>query len=115
MAADNMICDGNWKPARRHMRCDNFHPRCEEQDESANHAIFECPISLQACTLSSTPSTPNIFFLSQYFHKLGLPIMEEKGIEDPAMDRDSYLWIIWYLCKGRNDKLFGEIDRTLWS
>lgn len=41
--------------------------------------------------------------------------MEEKGIEDPAMDRDSYLWIIQYLCKAQNDKLIREIDRTLWS
>ena len=29
----------------------------------------------------------------------------------PEDDRDSYLWIIWYTWKARNDKLFIGIDR----
>lgn len=29
---------------------------------------------------------------------------------EPEDDRDSYLWIIWYIWKARNDKLFRDID-----
>lgn len=32
-------------------------------------------------------------------------------IEDPELDKDSYPWIIWYLWKARNDKLFRGISR----
>ena len=28
------------------------------------------------------------------------------------MDKDPYLWIIWYIWQARNDKLFREIDRN---
>ncbi|KAG5388759.1 hypothetical protein IGI04_030300 [Brassica rapa subsp. trilocularis] len=33
------------------------------------------------------------------------------SIGDPKMDKDHYPWIIWYLWKVRNDKLFIGIDR----
>ena len=32
---------------RRNMRCDNYCPRCDDQEESVTHAIFECPPTLQ--------------------------------------------------------------------
>ena len=47
--------------ARRNMRCDNYSPRCGEPEESVTHAIFECPPALQAWSLSSTPTSPDIF------------------------------------------------------
>ena len=33
------------------------------------------------------------------------------SIEDPDIDGNPYLCVIWYLWKGRNDKLFRRIDR----
>ena len=33
------------------------------------------------------------------------------SIGDPKMDRDHYPWIIWYLWKVRNNKIFIGIDR----
>ncbi|XP_056841628.1 uncharacterized protein LOC130494839 [Raphanus sativus] len=30
---------------------------------------------------------------------------------EPELDRDPYPWIIWYIWKARNDKLFRGIDR----
>ena len=33
---------------RRNMRCDNYCPRCGEPEETVTHAIFECPLALQA-------------------------------------------------------------------
>ena len=46
---------------RRNMRCDNYCPRCGTPEETVTHVIFECPPALQACELSSTPSSSEIF------------------------------------------------------
>uniref|UniRef100_A0A0D3E7G7 Reverse transcriptase zinc-binding domain-containing protein n=1 Tax=Brassica oleracea var. oleracea TaxID=109376 RepID=A0A0D3E7G7_BRAOL len=46
---------------RRNMRCDNYCPRCSDQEESVTHAIFECPPALQVWSLSSTPTSPDVF------------------------------------------------------
>lgn len=35
----------------------------------------------------------------------------KNAIEDLKLDRDPYLWIIWYLWKTINDKLFRGISR----
>ena len=53
--------------ARRNMRCDNYCPRCGEPEESVTHAIFECPPALQAWSLSSTPTSPNLFPVSSIY------------------------------------------------
>ena len=36
---------------------------------------------------------------------------EKNNIIEPEQDRDPYPWIIWYIWKGKNDKLFRGIDR----
>ncbi|KAG5375249.1 hypothetical protein IGI04_039845 [Brassica rapa subsp. trilocularis] len=35
----------------------------------------------------------------------------KNDIEDPELDKDTYLWIMWYIWKVGNDKLFRGIDR----
>ncbi|XP_013624943.1 PREDICTED: uncharacterized protein LOC106331160 [Brassica oleracea var. oleracea] len=69
---------------RQNMRCDNYCPRCGEPEETATHAIFECPPALQVW---------------------------KNDIAVPELDRDLYPWIIWYIWKARNDKIFRGIDR----
>ncbi|XP_048613351.1 uncharacterized protein LOC125587199 [Brassica napus] len=76
----------------RHMRCDNYYPRCGADDESVNHAIFECPPAIQTWAHASTPMPPTIF-------------------PSGKLDRDPYPWIIWFIWKSRNNKLFKGIDR----
>ena len=34
---------------------------------------------------------------------------------EPEDDRDPYPWIIWYIWKAKNDKIFIGIDRIRWS
>ena len=35
----------------------------------------------------------------------------KNDIVEPELDRDPYPWIIWFIWKAKNDKLFKGIDR----
>ncbi|XP_022558258.1 uncharacterized protein LOC111206163 [Brassica napus] len=96
---------------RRNMRCDNYCPRCGEVEETVTHAIFECPPALQVWSLSSTPTGPNIFPLSSVYANMDYLFWRKNSIIGPEQDRDPYPWIIWYIWKARNEKLFRGIDR----
>ena len=96
---------------RRNMRCDNYCPRCGETDESVTHAIFECPPALQVWSLSATPTSPGIFPLPSVYTNMDYLFWRKNAIIEPDQDRDPYPWIIWYIWKARNDKLFRGIDR----
>ena len=66
-------------------------------------------------------SNPNPATIVPYHESLcehWLSFLEENDIEDPELDKDPYPWIMWYIWKARNDKLFRGIDRdpleTVW-
>ncbi|XP_048615701.1 uncharacterized protein LOC125588412 [Brassica napus] len=96
---------------RRNMRCDNYCPRCGEIEESVTHAIFECPPALQVWSLSVTPTSPGIFPVASVYTNMDYLFWRKNNIIVPDQDRDPYPWIIWYIWKARNDKLFRGIDR----
>ncbi|XP_033131796.1 uncharacterized protein LOC117126793 [Brassica rapa] len=96
---------------RRNMRCDNYCPRCGDVEETVTHAIFECPPALQAWSLSSTPTGPNIFPVSSVYTNMDYLFWRKNSIIGPEYDRDPYPWIIWYIWKARNEKLFRGTDR----
>ncbi|XP_033132135.1 uncharacterized protein LOC103836135 [Brassica rapa] len=98
---------------RRNMRCDNYCPRCGELEEYVTYDIFECPPSLQVWSLSSTPTSPYIFPLPSVYTNMNYLFWRKNSIIEPEKDMDPYLWIIWYIWKARNDKLFRGIDRDL--
>ncbi|CAN7001733.1 unnamed protein product [Brassica oleracea var. botrytis] len=93
------------------MRCDNYYPRCGEPKKSVTHVFFECPPALQAWSLSSTPTSPNLFLVSSVYTNMDYLFLRKNGTIEPAQDMDPYPWIIWYIWKARNDKLFRGIDR----
>ncbi|XP_048605537.1 uncharacterized protein LOC125583041 [Brassica napus] len=97
--------------ARRNMRCDNYCPRCGDLDESVTHAIFECPPALQAWTLSTTPTSPEVFPLPSVYANMDYLFWRKNSIIELEQDKDPFPWIIWYIWKARNDKLFKGIDR----
>ena len=97
--------------ARRNMRCDNYCPRCGELEESVTHAIFECPPALQVWSLSSTPTGPGIFRVPSVYTNMDFLFWRKNAIIKPDQDRDPYPWLIWYIWKARNKKLFSGIDR----
>ena len=63
---------------RRNMRCDNYCPRCGEPEESATHAIFQCPPALQAWSLSTTPTSLHIFPVSSLYANIDYLLFEKK-------------------------------------
>ena len=50
-----------------HMRCDNHCPRCGADDETINHAIFECPPALQTWAHTANPTPPTLFPSGSHF------------------------------------------------
>ncbi|CDY31787.1 BnaC01g27430D [Brassica napus] len=93
------------------MRCDNYCLRCGEPDESATHDIFECPPALQVWSLSATSTSPDIFLVPSIYANMDYLFWRKNNILGPELDRDPYPWLIWFIWKARNDKLFRGIDR----
>nr|VDC96486.1 unnamed protein product [Brassica oleracea] len=93
------------------MRGDNYCPRCGEPEETITHAIFECPSAIQAWALSSTPSSSQTFPTSSIYTNMDYLFWRKNCILEPENDRDPYPWIIRYIWKAGNDKLFRGIDR----
>ena len=79
------------------MRCDNYCPRCGEPEEFVTHAIFECRPALQAWSLSATPTSQDIFPLSNIHANMDYLFWRTNNIVEPELDRDLYPSIIWYL------------------
>ena len=93
------------------MRCDNHCPRCGADDETINHAIFECPPALQTWAHATTPTPPTLFPSGSQYTNIDYLFWRKNDIEDPKLEKDPYPWIIWYIWKARNEKLFRRIDR----
>ena len=70
---------------RRNMRCDNYCPRCGELEESVTHAIFEYPPALQAWSLSSTPTSPDIFPLPNVYTNVDYLFWRKNNIIEPEI------------------------------
>ena len=87
-------------------------PRCGADDETINHAIFECPPSLQTWVHAATPTPPPLFLTTSHYANIDYFFWRKNDIEDPELDKDPYPWIMWYIWKARNDKLFRGIDRV---
>ena len=94
----------------RHMRCDNHCPRCGADDETINHAIFECPPALQTCAHATAPTPSTLFPTTSHYANIDYLFWRKNDIEDPELDKDPYPWIIWYIWKAKNDKIFRGID-----
>ena len=99
---------------RRNMRCDKYCSRCGEPEETVTYAIFECPPALQAWTLSSTPSSSQIFPVSSVYANMDYLFWRKNNIMKPEDDRNPYPWIIWYIWKARNDKSSGDPLELVW-
>lgn len=61
---------------------------------------------------AATP-TPSVFFPSaSHFTNMDYLFYRKNDNEDPELGKDPYPWILWYIWRGSNDKLFRRIDKN---
>ena len=70
----------------RNMRCDNYCPWCGEPEEYVTHAIFECPPALQALSLLSTPTSPDIFPGPSMYANMDYLFWRKNSIVEPELE-----------------------------
>ena len=80
--------------------------RCGDSEKSINHVFFECPPARQVWTLPKIPSNPNIFPMGSLFANIDHLFWRV----NPKMEDHQFAWILWYIWKGRNKKVFSNLD-----
>ncbi|CAA7059513.1 unnamed protein product [Microthlaspi erraticum] len=96
------------KLVSRHCGIDKSCPRCNTEEETINHLLFECPLAIQTWNLSNLPCEPSVFPSGGLFQKFDhlLWRIKERGAPDNSIER--WPWIIWYIWKARNENLFND-------
>ena len=80
--------------------------RCGDPEESINHVFFECSPARQVWALSRIPSKPNLFPIGSLFVNMDHICWRV----NPKMEDHHFVWILWYIWKGRNNKVFSNLD-----
>ena len=80
--------------------------RCGAEEESINQVFFECPPALQTWALSKIPTHPAMFPTSSLF--VNMDHLFWRVV--PQMEDHQFAWILWYIWKGRNNKVFSNMD-----
>ncbi|CAA7043439.1 unnamed protein product [Microthlaspi erraticum] len=92
----------------REMRVDPQCVRCSMGDETINHMLFECPPARQAWALSPIPTPPQYFPTDALFSNMAHLFWNLPDNEDMMM----YPWLLWYIWKARNYKVFSNDDHN---
>ena len=90
----------------RGMQGDIFCARCGEREESINHVFFECPPRYKFGH-SQTSHRIQLFSLIHHFSRIWIICFGELFHQ---MEDHQFAWILWYIWKGRNNKVFSNID-----
>ncbi|XP_010513536.1 PREDICTED: uncharacterized protein LOC104789557 [Camelina sativa] len=91
---------------KRGMSCDAVCGLCGSPEETINHTLFQCPPARQVWALSQFPTTPGFFPMDSVLTNMDSLFWRFKDVPDS----DIFPWIMWYVWKARNDKLFGNLD-----
>ncbi|CAA7034256.1 unnamed protein product [Microthlaspi erraticum] len=96
---------GAWLCSRG-MRVDPQCVRCGMGDETINHMLFECPPARQAWALSPIPTPPQSFPTGALFSNMAHLFWSLPDNEDMLI----YPWLLWFIWKARNYKVFSNDD-----
>ena len=96
----------------RHCAKESICVRCGDENESINHTIFECPPALQCWALSDIPSSPGLFPSNSIYSNIDFLLFraKETGVRSEVLA--AFPWIVWYIWKARNEKIFKDKDIT---
>ncbi|XP_010513755.1 PREDICTED: uncharacterized protein LOC104789808 [Camelina sativa] len=91
---------------RRGVACDIGCSRCGAEEETVNHVLFRCPPARQAWALAHVPvglqNFPTESVYANVDHFLGR--------NNPGNRVDFFPWLMWYIWKARNAKVFENRD-----
>ena len=79
---------------------------CGTDEESINHVFFECPPTIQVWALSKIPTNQAIFPTHSLFTNMDHLFWRVA----PPMEDHQFAWILWYIWKSRNNKVFSNLD-----
>ncbi|CAA7020423.1 unnamed protein product [Microthlaspi erraticum] len=88
------------------MRVDPLCVRCGMGAETINHMLFECPPALQAWAIAPIPTPPQVFPTDALYSNMAHLFWNLPDNEDLVM----YPWLLWYIWKARNYKVFSNDD-----
>ncbi|XP_010419097.1 PREDICTED: uncharacterized protein LOC104704762 [Camelina sativa] len=94
----------------RHCGTDRTCPRCGADEESINYVLFECPPALQVWALSHIPTSPGAFPCSSLYSNLDFLFWGAKDQSIKSSLLDSFPWMLWYIWKAKNNKVFNNKD-----
>ncbi|CAA7052486.1 unnamed protein product [Microthlaspi erraticum] len=94
----------------RHCGTDRSCPRCGNSTETVNHLLFECPEAVRVWELSNFPITPGVFPCNNLLSNFDYLLLraKETGVQDHTLS--TFPWILWFLWKARNVKVFDNVD-----
>ncbi|XP_018463519.1 uncharacterized protein LOC108834691 [Raphanus sativus] len=92
--------------AYRHLGTDRSCPRCGDPEETINHLLFECPPAIQVWALSDYPSLPGYFPSTSVYQNMNFLFWKKKNVAYMEPLIETFPWILWYIWKARNDKVF---------
>ncbi|XP_010424289.1 PREDICTED: uncharacterized protein LOC104709359 [Camelina sativa] len=90
---------------RRGIACDLGCSRCGAEEETVNHVLFLCPPARQMWALSQIPVGPHCFPVESVYANMD-HFLDPKS---PGSHVSAFPWILWYLWKARNAKVFENI------
>ena len=110
MASFIGLCGFGKQLVERHCGTDTTCQRRGASVENINHILFECPPALQCWALSAIPSPPGLFPCSSLFVNFD-HLLQQVSINSSLSETFSmFPWLLWYICKARNDKCFNGKD-----
>ena len=96
----------------RHCATDRTCQRCGAEEETINHLLFECPPALQCWALSDIPTSPGVFSCKALFTNIDHLLWRAAEQGTPKENLEKFPWILWYIWKARNNKLFNGEDTS---
>ncbi|XP_048628884.1 uncharacterized protein LOC125599899 [Brassica napus] len=91
---------------KRHIGNDPSCPRCGCAEETINHTIFTYPPAMQCWALSTIPSVLGVFPSENLYTNMDYLLSRSNTGGTMEELTRVFPWIIWYIWKARNEKLF---------